>query len=208
MVPSKSCHPRIRLLTYIGSKTQDARIHTALVTMLSKHQQDRLMPGKSNPSVSPDESSILVHTGKSSLAASRRLVAQYKDLCKQVSSSEASNPENAAHKDEHEVLQDILRKQGEKAKLEVQHLLYGGEGKDVKVDGIVENDARSEDDMLWTRISEQMGDIRGHVHNGRNEDGRSRAGWADITNGVQRGVQRMVQDLPKEIDELFERRQV
>lgn len=159
-------------------------------TLPSKSQQklagkDGVRPTELPPR--PSSGAAIYETAKSAIALSRDLFSDYDRVCKLVASKDRPHTSSTSQKENREVLQRLLSKHGDKAKLEVRHLLHGN-------DKVSEENAVAADDPVWSRFAKtSASDIP-------KESGIKGQIWASIAKDAQRGVHRMVKNLPEDSD--------
>ena len=162
------------------------------------------------------------------MAASYRLLAQYKDLCKDVAAKEPPfklGDAGVQRKNDHEAIQNILKKQGEKVKVEMHQLLHGDDGENADGNGELRmkmhqlvygeevkheianshhdsaDGFRKEEDTFWTRFAEEKakGDEQDNGHDGKSKRKDVRS-WASLADNTRKAVRQLVRDIPEHVD--------
>ena len=130
------------------------------------------------------------HRAKSNIACSRDLLSYYERVFQQVDFSKRNQTGTSGREKIGQTLQRILKKHGEKIKLELHQLL----NKDLEHSKAeVGDDISSIDIELWDRFA--VGETEGQYVDML--DGTNGATWATVASNAQRGVRRAVKNLPE-----------
>lgn len=123
----------------------------------------------------------------SAIASSRELLAQFNGICEQVASREEATEKRPSREDDSEALSMVLQKQGEKVKLELDHLLNQKSKESTELPS---------DDLLAPHT-----DLWNHYAGTSTKQGDAAVagpGWAVVAKRAQKAVDIMVKDLPDE----------
>ena len=134
-----------------------------------------------------DMGRIIHQEAESTITSGKAFMAQYRKICEQVSAAR-ENSSIGKHEwgGDVEKLQSIIQKQGEKVKLEVNHLVQEN------VEDTGEETLGDEDQELWDRFAVTS------TQEKRKTARSSELGWAVAAKNARRGVRRMLMDLPHE----------
>ncbi len=125
---------------------------------------------------------------KSGIHLSRQLVGHYNQICQQIAAAEGGLKMESGAEGDIQALQKVLHSQGEKAKLEVDHIINGS-SKSAK--GPYDINASAAGDGLWSRFAVPSKDDRKAVR----DKGES---WAMAAEHIHKGVKRIVKHLPED----------
>ena len=146
--------------------------------------------GVKQSSISKPTASAIYRKAQLNLASSRELLGHYERASQQVAFSKGVSMMESGWEKDNQTLQRILDRQKERTKLEVhQHLNKHLKSSTAQIEG----DASKSDADIWDHFA---------VSDDRNEsvkalDTRKRETWAVVAKNAQRGVRRVVKDLPE-----------
>lgn len=93
-------------------------------------------------------------------------------------------------------MQRVLQKQGEKTKLQAHKLLYQGSPSSEQQD---EHEVLATDDDVWNQFA-----MTASQWESRQADGNEKEGWGIVAKGLQKGIQRMVKDIPEDSESWYD----
>lgn len=171
----------------VFSTARDSQLHASFTSLLRESQYGILDNDMTGPKQAVDDKLIgrTIHqNATSALSAGRHLIAEYRRVCAQVAAREGDLKSSQSSESDSQTLQDILKRQGEKAKAEVCHLLH-----DHTKDSANQYVDEADHD-LWKRfaLTSTQGDHKSGTDPGE--------GWAFVVGNAQRAVERMVRHLP------------
>lgn len=184
---------KLSSLLMMPSTTRDTLLKASLITLLSETQRSTqsrdtaTLSGLANDSLTAH---AFYRTAKLAVSSSRDLIAGYDRACEQIASGEIVQGMESGWADDCQTLRRILGRQGEKSKVEAYQGLHG-EGANFKAQA--PNEISATDDDLWSRIA-----------GAPSKNGQAISGdfagkeWATVAKHAQRGVHRMVKDLPED----------
>ena len=98
-------------------------------------------------------------------------------------------------------MQKVLKKEGEKVKLEMHQMLHGDDGEDVNGDGRPGDEVSKKDDPFWMRFAEQKAKEDEHAAGNEGKYGGKDGGsWASLAENTRKAVRRLVRFIPEESD--------
>jgi len=171
---------------------RDAQLQTAFVNIIADSRRgvpEKDVERPKEPANEKHAGHAIYQNGISAICLSRELITQYGRICEQMTLGEGALKKAAGREDECEALQRVLRKQGEKVKLELYQFLYGGSMESTE---IPPDEASAVDNDLWSRYAVTLKREEGNAGMAREQ------GWMVVAKHAQRAVHRMVKDLPEE----------
>lgn len=140
-----------------------------------------------HPATAESMGHAIYENARSAIKSAGEMIAQYRKVHEQVAAvGEKVKRGNHDWEGDCQTLQNILHKQGEKAKLEVKRLLQGD------VEDAEEKLLSEADEDLWTRFAVTS------TEEERMAVKDPEQGWAVAARKARRSVHRMVRDLPED----------
>ncbi len=172
------------------STERESRLRAFLTSLLPDNRCSKPVKGKPKyePALNVESIGPIINgNARAAVCSARELITQYQEVCKQVAVGERAVRSVSDWDGDCQALERILQRQGQKAKAEVFHVLqHQVKDSDEQMVGEADHD-------LWTRYALTSMEQRKHATDSWN-------GWAATAKYAQKGIHRMVKDLPGDID--------
>lgn len=174
--------------------TRDIQLRASLTTLLVEIQREPSQ--KTTVGVTESTNARLTahgffHDARSRITLSRQLIEHCDRVCQHIGFADSISTAKGSWDGDKQSLQRVLDRQGEKTRLEAHHLLYDARKPPrANPEDVV---LPEEEDDLWKRFAAAE-----FKQEGAEIDVNEAAGWGVAANNHERGVRRVVKNLPED----------